>query len=167
MDQALVTTTEDLPETLGWGLDADRENDPTYPMRHRDHDDGPGMTWVRPAQQPETVEVLRSIEHNRLPAVFGAAIPPSGLSGVIRRQAFKYSESQWAHWLLLMLADRINVVEGLAQDLSRGKVPNVLAERGIRSEWEFNKRGPLITGLMIGGAMTGVLAGAWLMRRRR
>jgi hypothetical protein len=93
-------------------VDANPRNDPTYPMRDRSQDDGPGMTWRRPPLQSAEIEILTSIEHNRLPAVLGTSIPPSGLSGVIRRAAFKYSESQWAHWLLLMLADRINVVEG-------------------------------------------------------
>ncbi len=51
------------------------------------------MTWERPPQQKRRVEILASIEHNKLPAVFGTSTPPSGLSGMIRRQAFKYSES--------------------------------------------------------------------------
>jgi hypothetical protein len=77
------------------------------------------------------VEILRSIEHNRLPAALGTSTPPKGLSGGVRRYAFRYSESQWAHWLLLMLADRINVVEGLGEDLMRGKLPNLVQETGL------------------------------------
>jgi NAD/NADP transhydrogenase beta subunit len=30
--------------------------------------------------QPVTVEILTSVEHTRMPAVFGTTIPPSGLS---------------------------------------------------------------------------------------
>ena len=123
----------------GWGVDVDRTNDPTYPMRDRSGDDSPGMNWRRPPLQAPDVEILRSIEHNRLPAVVGTSTPPSGLSGVIRRAAFRYSESQWAHWLMLMLADRINVVEGVFQDLARGRLPNPYAEMGMGSDLKHDK----------------------------
>ena len=36
----------------------------------------------------------------------------SWISGAMRRLAFRWSESHWLHWLMLMGADRVNVVEG-------------------------------------------------------
>ena len=158
MNQTLVDTTK-IP---GWGVDADPENDPTYPYRDRSRDDGPAMNWERPPQQRAEVEILRSNEHERLPAVFGTSTPPSGLSGVLRRRAFRYSESHWGHWLMLMGADRINVVEGLLQDLGRGKIPNIPAEMGVRSEWRHNKRG-LATKVAV---LAGVSTAAYLLLRR-
>ena len=145
------------PATIpGWGIDADPENDPTYPYRDRSGDDGLALNWVRPPLQEPDVEILQSIEHNRRPAVVGTSTPPSGLSGIIRRAAFTYSESNWLHWLMLMGADRINVVEGVAEDLARGKVPNIPAEMGIRSEWKHNKKG-LATKVAIGAAASAML----------
>ncbi len=141
MDTAIKHVPMDTSKIPGWGVDADPENDPTYPYRDRSQDDGLAMNWDRPPQQQPDVEILTSIEHNRLPAVVGTSTPPSGLSGVIRRQAFRYSESNWWHWLMLMGADRINVVEGVLQDLGRGKIPNIPAEMGIRSELKYNKTG--------------------------
>ena len=130
------------PSTVhGWGVDADPENDPTYPYRDRGRDDGLTKDWERPPQQRSDVEILQSIEHVRTPAVFGTATPPSGLSGLVRRGAFRWSESHWLHWLMLMGADRINVVEGVVEDLARGRIPNIPAEMGIRSELRYNKRG--------------------------
>jgi hypothetical protein len=130
------------PSTIrGWGIDANPENDPTYPYRDRSKDEGLAQNWQRPSQQQSDVEILPSIEHSRMPAVFGTSTPPSGLSGMIRRLAFRWSESNWIHWLMLMGADRINVVEGVVQDLGRAKVPNVPAEMGIKSEWQHNKKG--------------------------
>jgi hypothetical protein len=126
---------------VGWGVDADPENDPTYPMRDRSNDDKQGMDWKRPTLQRQDIEVLRSTEHNRRTAVFGTSVPPWGLSGAIRRRAFHSSEGKWSHWLLLLAADRINVVEGLGQDLVRGKLPNIPGEMGIRSEIEHNMPG--------------------------
>src|SRR5690606_40257594 len=45
-----------------------------------------------------------------------------------RRLAFRKSESNLLHWMLLLGADRLNMVEGLVQDLGRGRVPNIPAE---------------------------------------
>lgn len=140
----------DPAQVRGWGIDADPKNDPTYPMKTRTDAERAGYTWERPTQQQTgDVEVLHSIERPNLPAVFGTASPPSGLSGMIRREAFKYSESTNAHWMPLMLADRVNVVEGVLSDLVHGHVPNVLGEVGIGAEWEHDRRN-LVTGLVFG-----------------
>ena len=157
------STPIDVSAIPGWGVDADPGNDPTYPYRDRSADEGLTSGWERPPQQRSEVEILHSIEHIRTPAVFGTATPPSGLSGVIRRGAFRWSESNWLHWLLLMGADRINVVEGVVEDLARGKVPNIPAEMGIRSEWRHNKKG-LATKLAVAA---GVAAVAFALLRRR
>lgn len=133
------------PATVpGWGIDADVENDPTYPMRDRSQDDGLRSDWPRPDLQGQGVEVLQSIEHKRRPAVFGTSTPPSGLSGMIRRAAFGYSESHWLHWLMLMGADRINMVEGIVEDLAHGHVPNIPGEMGIAAAWKHDRSGTAI-----------------------
>jgi hypothetical protein len=150
----------------GWGIDADPENDPTYPMRDISGDDNAGMNWRRPPQQEETVEVLQSIERNNLSAVFGTSTPPRGVSGMLRRQAFRYSESEWAHWLMLMAADRVNVVEGLIEDLGHGRVPNIPAEMGLRSELAHNRAG-LIKKVAISGAVIGLVFVTAKMLARR
>jgi hypothetical protein len=160
---AMTNALVDTKAIPGWGIDADPNNDPTYPMRHIEEQTR-GLTWTRPdVQQPE-VEILQSIEYNRRPAVVGTSTPPSGLSGMIRRLAFRRSESDWWHWLLLMGADRINVVEGVVEDLAHGKVPNIPAEMGIRAEWQHNKKG-LATKVGVGVALGAVLVFA-LGRRK-
>lgn len=149
--------TIDPSQVPGWGVDADPENDPTYPIRDRSQQDAKRvMVWDRPTQQEESVEILQSIEHNRRPAVFGTTRPPRGLSGMIRRGAFTYSESHWLHWLMLMGADRIDVGEGLIEDIGHGKLPNILAEIGARSEWKHNKKG-LIKKVAVLGGVTAVV----------
>ena len=154
----------DPNSVVGWGVDANPDNDPTYPQRDRSQDEGLTKDWQRPLQQESDVEILRSIEHVRTPAVFGTAVPPSGVSGMMRRAAFRWSESNWLHWLMLMGADRINVVEGVAQDLARGKFPNIPAEMGAKSEWEHNKKGFVIKSAVVLGATAGLLL---LIRSRR
>lgn len=160
---ASARTPIDPTTVPGWGIDADPENDPVYPYRDRSGDEGLTNAWERPPQQQSDLEILQSIEHIRTPAVYGTATPPSGLSGIIRRGAFRWSESNWLHWLLLMGADRVNVVEGVVEDLARLRIPNIPAEMGIRSEWRHNKRG-----LAKKVAVTaGVAAVAYALLRRR
>lgn len=152
-----IAEDDTLRKIPGWGIDANPDNDPTYPYRDTSRDPGLTRKWERPPVQQPEVEILQSIEHIRQPAVIGTSTPPSGLSGVIRRQAFRWSESNLLHWMLLMGADRINMVEGILQDLGRGKVPNIPAEMGIRAEWKHNKRGlakKVGVALVVGAALT-------------
>lgn len=134
-----TTTMIDTARVPGWGVDADRKNDPTYPMKQRTNAEHLGYVWERPAQQRPTVEVLHSNERPNLSATFGTSTPPRGLSGVLRRFAFRFSESSYGHWLPLMLADRVAVLEGIGADVMRGRVPNFFAERGGRAEWRYNR----------------------------
>jgi len=135
-------TGKDFSHIKGWGIDADPKNDPTYPMKpHRTDAEQTGYSWERPTLQTETVEVLQSNERPNLTAVFGTSTPPSGLSGMIRRYAFKYSEGHWGHWIPLLLADRVNVVEGVIDDIRHGHVPNIFAEKGWKAEWKHNPKG--------------------------
>ncbi|MGZ2412277.1 hypothetical protein ACUXST_001698 [Sphingomonas sp. F9_3S_D5_B_2] len=147
---------------IGWGSDADPRNDPTYPYRDRSQDDHSGE-WKRPTLQVPQVEILQSVEHKQLPAVFGESSPPRWVSGMMRRAAFTWSESNWAHWLLLMGADRVNMFEGLVEDLAHGTIPNIPKEMGIRAEWHHNKRG-LATKVAIAGT---IAAGIYLWSRSR
>ncbi len=133
-------TLKDKSKLKGWGIDADPKNDPTYPMKNRTNDEHDGYTWDRPAQQPIDIEVLHSTERPNVTAVFGTSVPPTGLSGMIRRLAFKYGEGSFAHWIPLLLADRVQVVEGVLEDLSRGKIPNIYAEKGMKAEWKHNPK---------------------------
>jgi len=133
-------TNLDYKNIPGWNMDADPENEPTYPIKKWTGDDHKRSNWTRPPQQPITVEVLHSNERPNVSAVFGTPQPPSGLSGVIRRKAFKFSESEYGHWLNLLFADRVNVVEGIIDDIRHGHIPNIFAERGMKADWKYNRK---------------------------
>lgn len=148
----------------GLGVDADPRNDPTYPMKNRNDGEHAGYSWERPRQQPMTVEVLHSNERPNVTSVFGTSTPPSGLSGAIRRIAFEYSESSYGHWLPLVVADRVSVVEGVLDDLEHGRVPNVFAERGWKAEWRYNRAG-LVLRILSGAVLVGA-AVAFFGRRK-
>lgn len=102
----------------GWGADLDPAVRPSVP---RELSDGvPAHAhWRLPEQQPELEPRERSVEHARLTPVFGTAAPLRGLSGRVRRLAYaRYSEARAPHWLLLIAADRIEVVEQRALALT-------------------------------------------------
>lgn len=115
-------------------------------------------------RQPQHVEVLHSIERAGITPVFGNTLPPSGLSGRLRELAFRYGEGDLRHWMLLLMADRINVGEGLLSDLAQGQVPNLFAEMGLATEWRYN-RASFVRKLLVLSALAGV--GVWLLRGRR
>ena len=163
--------TSSLPNTLrpgprhdipGWGSDLDRANRPAYPME-RTPPRLPHPPHALPESQHRHVEVLHSIERPGITPLFGSTVPPSGLSGSVRRFAFRYSENDLRHWMLLLLADRVQVGEGLVQDLGRGHVPNIYAEMGGNAELRFNPRGAARKAAVVAG----VVALVWLARRRR
>lgn len=146
----------DYSHIKGWGIDADPENDPVYPMKNRTNEEHKGYSWERPEQQESNVEILKSVERPNLTAVYGTAAPPSGLNGMIRRVAYKYSESSYGRWLPLVLADRIGMVEGIIEDLSKGIIPNIPAERGWTAEWKYNQKNFIIK-VAAGAAVTAAL----------
>src|SRR3954468_23391093 len=95
----------------GWGVDLDPAD---RPSGHRLNyaPDTTGAHWDFPERQPQKWPRERSIEHAFVTPVFGTAQPPKGLSGAIRKYSYaKYSEGRAAHWLLLVLADRVDAME--------------------------------------------------------
>lgn len=150
----------------GWGIDADPDNDPTYPMKRYNGADHERLNYEKAPQQPVDMEILRSVERPVLTRVFGTSTPPRGLSGAIRRIAFKYSEGTLAHWMGLLLADRVNALEGIADDLKKGTIPNLWLEKGWRSEWKTNRKG-VIKKAVITAVIATVVIGVISQKRKK
>jgi len=66
--------------------------------------------WTTPEDQLSDSPPLVGA-NMRLTPVYSSAIPPRGLSGLIRRAAYKIPEHRARRWMLLLLADRIDAVE--------------------------------------------------------
>ncbi len=143
---------EKYKDIKGWGIDTDLENEPNYPIKKYNGDDHKRLNWERPPLQPVMGEILKSVEHPRMPAVFGTQNPPAGLSGAVRRIAFKYDESEYGHWLNLLLADRINVIEGVIDDIRHGHFPNIFSEKGMKADWKYNRK-ELVTKVVVATAV--------------
>jgi len=149
----------------GWGADLDPQVRPGVPMERTP----PRFVqphWDAPEQQPVTVKVFHSTERPGLTPVFGTSVPPSGMSGLIRSGAYRFSENDVRRWLMLLFADRVNVVEGILDDLAHGHVPNLFMEMGGPAEWRHNRSG-FIRKAMIGGAVVGLLLYVNSRRGRR
>lgn len=61
----------------------------------------------------------------------------------------------------LLLADRVNMLEGVVDDLWSGHVPNILAEAGWHAEWKYNRTqlpGRILLGAAIAGGIVGLIA---------
>ncbi|NUZ05831.1 hypothetical protein HQN59_08645 [Schlegelella sp. ID0723] len=145
----------------GWGADLDHANRPAYP-KERTPPRLEGVHWDQPSPQPRTVEVLKSVEHPVMTPVFGTTVPPKGLSGQMRRFAFRFSEGDMRHWLILLAADRVNMVEGLIDDFSRGTPPNVFKEVGGPAAIKHNPVGTARKALVFGA----LLGAGYLMLTR-
>ena len=133
------TTGSPSPDELraripGWGVDVDPADRPSFP-REWGVRPAEGVHWDEPAHQPESYPRERSIEHAVLPPVFGTTLPPKGLSGAIRRFAYRYSEGRLAHWLLLVAADRVDAITGHAQSFLTLHPDNPITETGFKSEF--------------------------------
>ncbi len=117
----------------GWGVDLDPKDRPSVP-RERFDPDLNGAHWDFPERQPEKWPRERSIEHQFLTPVFGTSCPPRGLSGVVRRYAFRYSEGRAAHWLLLLGADRVDALEHHLGSFLTLRPDHPITETGVLSE---------------------------------
>ncbi|MEZ0342170.1 hypothetical protein ACAG25_19575 [Mycobacterium sp. pV006] len=129
-----VPDREHLRATIpGWGADLDPADRPSVPKLR--HDLESGAHWDFPERQPESRPRERSIEHRFLTPAFGTAQPLRGLSGLIRRLAYRrFSEGRAAHWLILLYADRVDVTEQRVMALAKGRPDNLISETGVKAE---------------------------------
>ena len=170
MERIQSLTTDEKKELnldekiIGWGADLNPSKRPGVP-RDKAPDIGVETLYVNGIeQQIPRHKIFRSTEHMRLTPVFGTSCPPSGLSGAIRDFAYTYSEGRMTHWLLLLLADRINVFEEIGSDLMSGHVPNIWKEMGLASELKHNRNNFLLKTAIVGAGAVGLFA---LLRNRK
>lgn len=154
------------PDIPGWGVDLDPADRPAVP-KERMPARLPGLHWDEPEMQPRSVEVLLSTERfGKMTPLHGSTVPPSGASGALRRLGFKYSENDLRHWLILLAADRANMVEGLIDDLAHGHIPNLVDEMGLRSAWKYDRK-RVVTKLVVTAGVLALVATALQRSRRR
>ncbi|HEX2059369.1 MAG TPA: hypothetical protein VHK90_01380 [Thermoanaerobaculia bacterium] len=122
-------TAIDTNRIPGWGADLDPAKRPAVPKEKPSNVMNVRGDVELPRQEPP-FRIHKSVEHPDLTPVFGTSCPPRGLSGKLRDIGYQFGEGRLARWMTLLLADRIDVVEGVLDDLAHAKVPNTYKERG-------------------------------------
>ena len=102
----------------GWGVDRDPGSRPGYPLEQERHIGFDTVQGVPP---------------------YTETIPLKGLSGIVRRAAYKVPDWKPRRWMMLLLADRLDSLE------------SKLTPRN----------------LLLGGGLSGVIAAVLLRRRLR
>jgi hypothetical protein len=163
----------------GWGADLDPADRPSHPKLQYPADTG--AHWDFPERQPGSEGREHSIEHAFVTPVFGTAQPLHGVSGAVRRLAYRrFSEGRLAHWMLLVVGDRLDAwgstlgsfasgrpvppATGLSTEVTRGG----LSSRTGRSDARHQALDPFVAAgpwVVAGGAA--VLAVRGLVRAVR
>lgn len=79
-----------------------REFDPPQPLA--------SAHWIRPEPQQSEPQPLVGVGRQLTP-VYSVANPPRGLSGAVRRLAYRVPDYSPRRWALLILSDKIDVLE--------------------------------------------------------
>ena len=136
---ALVASSEELRARIrGWGVDLDPKDRPSVP-RERFDPSLSGAHWDFPERQPEKWPRERSMEHKFVTPVFGTSCPPKGVSGLMRKYAYKrFSEGRAAHWLILIAADRVDALGSHLRSFLTTRPDNPITETGVMSEFSHH-----------------------------
>jgi hypothetical protein len=106
----MLNPNRNVTDIPGYGADADPTKRPGYPreLRPQLRGDAKGP----PERMHSDVKVFKHGQPARkMPPVFGTAQPPKGLSGALRAFAYKYPDHWTRHWMVLLMADRVDVME--------------------------------------------------------
>jgi hypothetical protein len=118
----------------GWGADLDPADRPSHPKLQYSPGTS-GAHWDFPDRQPGAEGREHSIEHAFVTPVFGTAQPLHGLSGAIRRLAYvRFSEGRLAHWVLLILGDRVDAWGSHLRSFGTRRPDDPITETGVRTE---------------------------------
>jgi hypothetical protein len=92
------------------GADLAEEDRPGVPMEHP-----PRPLTATAPEHYEHMRPRRGLTHRAelraMTPVFGTAQPLHGISGLLRRVAYSTHETRARHWMMLLLADRVDVME--------------------------------------------------------
>jgi hypothetical protein len=94
-----------------YGSDLPGSERPGVPMETESRPLTPSVHWREPEKQSPNRRVTKRRELAQLTPVFSSALPPRGISGMLRRAAYRIPETHAQHFLTLMLADRVDVLE--------------------------------------------------------
>jgi ferritin-like metal-binding protein YciE len=112
----------------GRGVDEMRENRPGVPMA-AERPVETGAHWDSPSRQQQRRPHPYSVRRDELTPVYGSGPAPRLASGALRRMAYQMPEHHARRWLLLLFADRMDVLEHRVPELMTGRSWGQLAEQ--------------------------------------
>jgi hypothetical protein len=89
-------------------VDLDPSRRPGVP-RERRPEPFPNTRFPIERQQGESAAPMHGRPNRHFPPVFGTATPLRGLSGLVRRRAYRLPDHKARHWMMLLLGDRVEV----------------------------------------------------------
>lgn len=95
----------------GMAVDADETQRPGVPMENDRPAPVGNAHWLTPERQRDPGYILKRKGLEELTPVFGTTVPPKGLSGLMRRAAYEIPDHYTSHWMMLLLADRVDAME--------------------------------------------------------
>jgi hypothetical protein len=106
------------------GIDLDPARRPGVPKER------PPTPWPHTRFPPARMQAPPSApRHGRagkpMPPVYGTAVPLHGVSGLVRRAAYRYPDHVMRHWTMLLFADRVDAWGLRAKRLLKVAVPLV------------------------------------------
>ena len=144
----------DYRQVKGWGVDLHHR--PMVPMElPSDVQNVRGE--VRHWQVPRH-KVHLSVEHPNLTPVFGTSCPPRGLSGRLRDYAYQFGEGANRHWMTLIMADRVDLLESLISGILSGKPDNIPAEKAWGTRLRAVDPARRVRFIAAGAAVVGAVA---------
>ena len=159
----------------GWGADLDPADRPSHPKLQYAPDTS-GAHWRFPDRQPGSAGREHSIEHAFVTPVFGTAQPLHGVSGAIRRLAYvRFSEGRLAHWMLLIVGDRVDAWGSHLRSFASLHPDNPVTQTGVLSELSAggtsrsgrsDRRHQLLDPVVVAGPWVAVAGAAVLGARR-
>lgn len=121
-------------DIIGWGADLDPAHRPGVPRElNQENVRSPRHHLPIVSRQQPNPEINLTVERSDYTPVFGNTTSPRPLSSPVRKFAFRYSEDKLRHWMLLLFADRINMVEGWFEDIASGKMPMLMPRMEFRT----------------------------------
>jgi hypothetical protein len=91
-------------------IDASPERRPGVPAQRSPAPVG-NTHWLEPDKQPAHPGVIKDSSRPELTATFGTGQVPRGLSGLIRRAAYRLPDYEAKRWAILLIADRVDSLE--------------------------------------------------------
>jgi hypothetical protein len=105
------------------GVDLDPARRPGVPWKRDPPQRFPNTRFPPDRQTTEPTVPKHGRPNKPFPPVYGTTCPLHGLSGAVRKLAYRLPDHYPSHWMLMMLGDRVDALESTAKKLAPLALP--------------------------------------------